>query len=220
MKPKKKQSFKRHSRKGALSARKRLHHCHAVVIGAGAMGRAVAILLASLGVRQMSLYDPTCVSKKDLALGFMDFDIGSAKVDAVANIAHQQNPHMELLTYRSRFLLTHLQECRPGLKNAVFLCGGTLAASKSTPNKVNQSTHFFCEARLGSNEIRLLSSTKPNEASEIELVTTKPGRSSNDLVMANLSACLMAFQFVRWLKDRPVRNDQLYHLNCTRFSSI
>lgn len=213
MKAKTKQPSQRYSRKGTLSSLKRLPQCHAVVVGAGAMGRAVAILLASLGVRHMSLYDPAFVTKKDLRVGFMDFDIGSAKVDAVANSAHLQNPRMELLTFRSRLLMSHLQQWRSGQKNAIFLCGGTLRSRKSTMNWAKQSAHFICEARQGEDEIRLLTSTKlPYEVNRSELVACKPHISSIDLVVANLSACLMVYQFARCLKNRSVRNDQFFQL--------
>ncbi|MFT3881144.1 MAG: ThiF family adenylyltransferase [Gemmatales bacterium] len=212
MKAKTKQPFNKNGRKMLLPTLKRLHQCHAVVVGAGAMGRAVAILLASLGVRHMSLYDPAKVTRKHLTQGFMDFDIGSAKVDAVANSAHQLNPHMELLTYRSRFLLSHLQEWRLGYRNAVFLCGGTLPSHKSSGSWAKQTAHFICEARLGADEIRLLTSTKPPyEINETALVTDKPDRSTSDLVMANLSACLMVYLFARWLQNLPV-SDQHFRL--------
>lgn len=187
------------SRSKQDSSRMRLHRCHAVVIGAGAIGRAVAILLASLGVRHMSLYDPAIVTRKHLAQGFLDYDLGTAKVDAVANIAHQHNPRMELLTFRSGLRHQHMKEWKPDLQNAVFLCGVTKGTGKSILNQVMRSAHFICEARLGTAEIRLSSRLELTTESSInELATNKPNRSTTDLVMANITACIMVYQFMRW----------------------
>jgi molybdopterin-synthase adenylyltransferase len=75
----------------------RLSRCHAVVVGVGSVGRQVALQLAAVGVPAMTLYDPDTVGPENLApQGFWETDLGDPKVHAVANVAHQQFPRMEL----------------------------------------------------------------------------------------------------------------------------
>lgn len=194
------------SRKKRLKQSQRLADCHAVVIGAGILGRAVAILLASLGIKHLSIYDPAFVTKKDLTCGFMDGDEGLAKVDAVANIAHQHNPLMELLTYQSRFRKPHLQKWNPKMKNVVFLCLDSHATRKSICNEVKRSAQFICHARLCSDVITLgvspMAAIDKCHAAMLVRVNVKSG--SSDLIMANTTACLMVGQFTRWLHQTTV----------------
>src|SRR5471032_2582259 len=74
-----------------------LARCHAVVIGVGSIGRAVALQLAATGVPSMTLFDPDSVAVENLAVqGFWETDVGRPKVHAVANVCHEQFPRMEL----------------------------------------------------------------------------------------------------------------------------
>jgi sulfur carrier protein ThiS adenylyltransferase len=82
----------------------RLAEVHAVVIGVGAVGRQVALQLAAMGVPKMTLYDPDTVEIENLApQGFWETDVGDYKVYAVANVAHQEFPQMDLTAVPDRF---------------------------------------------------------------------------------------------------------------------
>lgn len=224
MKAKTKQPSNKKSRKVLSKASKRLAQCHAVVIGAGAIGRAVAILLASLGIRHMSLYDPALVTRKNLAQGFLDFDVGMAKVDAVANIAHQHNPHMELMTYRSRFRRSNLQKWKPKLHNAVFLCVNSMAA-RSIWNLIRFDYQFLGETRLGIKVIRVVTSHKPAMDTYYPSTLTESKRSpvrkhSYDIVMTTIAAGFVVAQFARWLRNDPVIRDQVFNLHTQELRMI
>ena len=53
----------------------RLARCHAIVIGVGSIGRAVALQLAATGVPAMTLFDPDSVAVENLAVqGFWETD--------------------------------------------------------------------------------------------------------------------------------------------------
>ena len=130
-------------------ANARLAKCHAVVIGAGPLGRQVAILLASLRVRHLSLYDQRIVTEEDMAYGFMDFDVGTPAVDAVANLAHQYHPQMELLTYDARFLRSHLTSWRSELRHAVFLCNESAATRNMHWQWVHPKAQFLGACEVG-----------------------------------------------------------------------
>jgi len=172
----------------------RLSQCHAAVIGAGGLGRQVAILLASLGVRHLSLYDPRIVSEKDMADGFLDYDVGMPAVDAVANVAHQYHPQMELLTYHARFRRSHLTSWKPGLRHAVFLCSESAATRKTHWQWVCHTAQFLCMGEVGTEAIKIVCSDQPAKRSLAPSYASQTGETP-DVVTATLAAALMVQQF-------------------------
>lgn len=200
-----------HSRRSRSRLIDRLARCHAVVIGGGTLGRAVAVLLASLGIKYMSIFDPAYVTKKDLARGFMEDDLRLAKVDAVANIAHQHNPRMELQGHRCRFRRAHLQKWKLCLKNAVFLCLKTTAESKSVSNFLSKSVEFLCDGKAKRAIIRLavFMASGNNKYYASTLVPNALGIDTNELIVANTTACLMVGQFIRWLHQKRSHVEQM-----------
>ncbi len=178
--------------------------CHAIVIGAGPLGRQVAILLASLGVRHLSLYDQRIVTDKDMAHGFLDYDVGTPAVDAVANIAHQYHPQMELLTYDARFRRSHVASWKAGQQHAVFLCNEAAATRKSHWQWIRHSAHFLCAGAVGTETIHIVCSDQPSHRPPALSLATEPD-ATPDVVTANLSAALMVQQFSRWLKRLPCK---------------
>ena len=74
--------------RGLIPADK-LAKLHAVVIGVGAIGRQAAILLASMGVSRMTLFDPDFVAIENLAVqGYWPEDLGQPKVLATGRLCH------------------------------------------------------------------------------------------------------------------------------------
>ena len=87
----------RNARQRELIPPDALAKCHAVVVGVGSVGRQVALQLAAMGVPALTLIDPDTVSEENLGCqGFWESDVGDPKVDAVANVCHQQFPLLEL----------------------------------------------------------------------------------------------------------------------------
>lgn len=134
----------------------------------------------------------------------MDGDEGLAKVDAVANIAHQHNPRMELLTYQSRFRKAHLQNWNPKLQHVVFLCSDSRVARKSITN-VKQSAQLTCHARFCLDVIRLV--VRPMSAIDKyhDAMPVRIGVKSfsSERVMDHIAASFMVLQFLHWLRSRP-----------------
>src|SRR5450759_3851439 len=74
----------------------KLAACKITVIGVGAIGRQVAIMLATMGAESLQLFDHDAVEVVNLApQGYFPADLGRPKVDATAALLRQVNPQME-----------------------------------------------------------------------------------------------------------------------------
>ncbi len=155
----------------------------------------------------MSLYDQRTVTEQDMAHGFLDYDLGTPTVDAVANIAHQYHPQMELLTYHARFCQSHLTKWKAGLKHAVFLCVDSMEMRRSLWQWVSHRAQFLCDGHLGSDAIRVVSTERPAKHTGYpsnRVVSEKPpGKCASDVVSASLAAGFMVGQFTRWVRRLP-----------------
>jgi sulfur carrier protein ThiS adenylyltransferase len=198
----------------------RLSQCHAVVIGTGAIGRNVAILLASVGIRHLSLYDQHNICQRDVTSGFLDFDVGSPAVDAVANIAHQYQPQMELLTYPIAFHRTHLATWDQGLSSAVFLCDSSTKMKKTYWKWLADTAHFISDGCIAGDKLRVRCAEPPVHSRGYSVghsgaERSESGRGSKDVVTASLVASLMVSQFTRWLNGmKCIRELQFSRKSC------
>lgn len=67
--------------------------CRIHIIGCGSVGSTVAVMLAKAGVTKMTLWDFDVVESKNLANQmFRSIDIGTPKIEALANILEEINP--------------------------------------------------------------------------------------------------------------------------------
>ena len=75
----------------------------ATVIGVGAIGRQVALLLAALAPTKLQLIDHGVVTKSHIATqGFLADDVGRLKVHATADICQQMRPRLDVEEVSSR----------------------------------------------------------------------------------------------------------------------
>lgn len=172
-----------------------------MVIGAGPLGRLVAILLASLGVRHLSLYDQRIVTEKDMAHGFLDYDVGTPAVDAVANIAHQYHPQMELLTYDARFRRSHVTSWKARHNYALFLCHEAAATRKSHWQWVSHVAQFLCAGDASTETINIVCSDQPGKRHPV--IRHAESNGTPDVLTASFAATLMVQQFRNWLRRLP-----------------
>ena len=146
----------------------RLARCHAVVIGVGAVGRQVALQLASTGVPALTLYDPDDVGVENLAVqGFWETDVGDPKVQAVANVCRQQYPRMELQAKQERFRRSAVRSWVAGKDHVVFCCVDTIAARKLVWEAVKSLAGFYVDGRMTAEIVRVLASGQPADDREL-----------------------------------------------------
>ncbi|MFO0938655.1 MAG: ThiF family adenylyltransferase [Gemmataceae bacterium] len=210
----------RNARQKELIPPDALQKCHAVVVGVGSIGRQVAQQLAAMGVPAMTLIDPDTVSEENLGCqGFWESDVGDFKVDAVANICHQQFPMLNLQTRRERFRKSSVREWPKGKVHAVFLCVDTVDARKLIWEGILRTAGFVADGRMAAEVIRVLASDHPSGDSQYPRTLFQVGEAfrgsctaKSTIYAANIAAGMMLGQFARWLRGLPVVPDQTLNL--------
>lgn len=176
------------------------------VAGVGAVGRQVALQLAALGVRDISLYDFDKVEPTNVTTQmYLSRDIGKAKVDATAGDIYNIDPEIEIHCHEDRV--------RPGHKisGALFLCVDTMAARKAIHARHGRNCEFFCDVRMLQESVDVYPAATPDqhEAYEKALFTddqATPGRctSESTVYCACFAAASMLGQYARWLRGDGV----------------
>jgi len=199
-----------------------LARCHAVVIGVGSVGRQVALQLAATGVPAMTLFDPDTVGVENLAVqGFWEQDLGAAKVDAVANVCHQQCPRLELHTKPRRFRRSDVRDWPTDrdVDVAVFSCVDSIDSRKLIWESVKERAAFFADGRMAAEVIRVLASGDPANDGHYDATLFTSGEAyagsctaKSTLYAASIAAGLMLGQFARWLRGLHVVPDQTLNL--------
>ena len=197
-----------------------LARCHAVVVGVGSIGRAVALQLAATGVPAMTLYDPDGVAVENLAVqGFWETDVGTPKVHAVANVCHEQFPRMELHARAERFRSSAVKDWPRDREHAVFVCVDAIETRARIWRGVEALAGFLADGRMAAEVIRVLASRRP----ETDALYPRSLFAANEafagsctakstIYAASIAAGLMVGQFARWLRGLPVFPDQTFNL--------
>ncbi|MFT3883350.1 MAG: ThiF family adenylyltransferase [Gemmatales bacterium] len=211
---------RRNQRQRDLVPPERLASCNAIVIGTGAIGRNAALQLASLGIHCMALYDPDQVKLENIApQGFWESDVGTNKVTAVAKLAKQQFPKLEIHTFPERFKKSHVLRWSTSRPIALFCCVDTIDARKLIWDAVKDKCHFFADGRMAAEVVRVLASDSPSADQHYPatLFTAKEAyagecTAKSTIYTANIAAGLMVSQFTRWLRRLPVLREQIFNL--------
>jgi sulfur carrier protein ThiS adenylyltransferase len=198
----------------------RLARCHAVVIGVGSIGRQVALQLAATGVPVLTVYDPDVVAVENLAVqGFWESDLGRPKVDAVANVCHQQCPRLELHAVSRRFGRSDPRRWPAGRDIAVFAGVDSIDGRRMIWESVRGRAAFFADGRMAGEVLRVLAGGHPPTddryaATLFASSDAYEGRCTarSTLYAASIAAGLMLAQFTRWLRGVPVVPDQTLNL--------
>ena len=94
----------RDSRQRSLVPPDRLAQLHVLVIGVGAIGRQVALQLASLGVSRLTLMDHDTVGVENLAVqGYWPSDMTLQKVQATGRLCQHILPEQQLTLLAERY---------------------------------------------------------------------------------------------------------------------
>ncbi len=202
-------SDSRFERQAGLVPREQLAQISATVIGVGAIGRQVALQLASLGISRLQLIDfdqvePTNISTQ----GYLQSDLGLAKVAATGNAIHQIDPSIQVELIEDRY--------RPTLEigEAVFCCVDSIAARGAIWRSVCPRCRFWCDGRMLGEVMRIL--TVANEQGRSHYPTTLFHQTEAQtgsctargvIYTAAIAAGLMLHQFCRWLRNQPIDCD-------------
>ena len=204
-----KRNLSRFSRQSDLVPQSKLDETTATVIGVGAIGRQVALQLASLGVPKLQLIDFDRVEETNVtSQGYHSEDIGQLKVDATAGAVQRIDPLIEVAGVPDRY------RSRIDIGEAVFCCVDSISARSAIWRSASRKCRFWCDGRMLGEVIRVL--TAADADSRRHYPTTlfrqseaQVGRCTAHGVIytANIAAGLMTHQFTRWLRDIPVDSD-------------
>jgi sulfur carrier protein ThiS adenylyltransferase len=184
------------------------------VIGVGAIGRQVALQLAALGVRILTLVDFDSVESTNITTqGYLEADLGLAKVTALTRALHQIDSTIRIHPVEDHF--------RPAINlgEAVFCCVDSIAARGAIWRSSANRCRFWCDGRMLGEVMRILSAADRRgrdhfSSTLFESIEAVPGACTarGTIYTAAIAAGLMVHQFGRWLRGQPVDPDLTLNL--------
>lgn len=195
----------RFERQQDLVPQDRLSHLAGTVIGVGAIGRQVALQLASLGVRTLHLIDFDEVEPTNITTqGYLASDLGKLKVNATAAALAAIDDSVLVDAIGDRF-----RSYMPA-DGAVFCCVDSISTREAIWRSVGERAHFWADGRMRGEVLRVLAAT--DEASREQyresLFSQEEAQagtctSRSTIYAASIAAGLIVSQFVRWLRGAP-----------------
>ena len=215
----------RDARQKSLIPPDKLAECHAVVVGVGAVGRQVAIQLASMGLPSLSLIDFDDVEEANMGpQGYSPKEIGEPKVNAVHGTVAWLNPDCEVRIYNERFKRSEMTDYLSSNKKTqlVFCCVDSMESRMlvwETAKAAN--VDFFADARMAGEVLNTL--VIPTPAKDVYYETTlfpdnDPGihagscTTKSTIYTASIAAGLLMVGFALWLRGGVPARDTNFNL--------
>ncbi len=199
----------RFARQRELVPSDRLADVTVTVIGVGAIGRQVALQLASIGAPRIRLVDFDAVDVTNVTTqGYLSDDVGQPKVLATADAIRRLDASIQVDTVQDRY------RAKLNIGQAVFCCVDSISTRAAIWRSAGARSRFWVDGRMLGEVIRIL--TVANEHGREHYPTTlfpqsesQPGRCTarSTIYTANIAAGLMLHQFARWLRGIPVECD-------------
>lgn len=202
----------------------RLASLSAAVIGVGAVGRQVALQLASVGVSELVLIDFDTVSEENLAnQGFSPDELGKHKSTAVATSCRRQFPQGRLVEYRTPFNF----EAQLGSRwtdatrenQAIFLCVDSIAVRKEIFEAVRGQAGLIVDGRMLGELGYVYSVVDARGAAQYAKTLFAAGEaeagrcaSKSTIYCSNVVAGMMVAQMASWLRGGQTFFSQSIHL--------
>jgi molybdopterin-synthase adenylyltransferase len=215
-------STDRFARQQDLVPRERLRSLPVSVIGVGAIGRQVALQLASLGCRQLQLIDFDSVEAVNVTTqGYLHEDVGRLKVDATAGQLWRIDPTIRVETVEDRF--------RPRMQigEALFCCVDKISTRQAIWRHVKNRCRFWCDGRMLGEVLRILTVSDDDARARYDSTLFPQSQaqsgactSRGTIYTASIAAGLMLHQFTRWLREIPADADLSLNLLSSELSSV
>ncbi|TWU40047.1 thiamine biosynthesis protein ThiF [Novipirellula aureliae] len=204
----------RFERQSQLVPMDRLADVTATVIGVGAIGRQVALQLASIGTPRIQLIDFDSVDLSNTTTqGYRKHEIGWSKPFATSQAISEIDPTIEVIRVEDRF------RPRQEIGNVVFCCVDSIMARTAIWRSIRSRVGFWADGRMLGEVLRVLSVTDSDAeahyastlfaASEAQRGTCT---SRSTIYAASIAAGIMVHQFTRWLRDIPTDADTSINL--------
>lgn len=182
------------------------------IIGVGAIGRPLALQLASIGVERIQLFDPDTVEEVNIPTqGYLEADIGQRKAVVCAQSIAAINSNANVSVHACRFL-----DSLYTANGVVFCAVDSIETRSAIWYDLRNRVRFWIDTRMLGETIRVLS-VNPQSMASFEaygdtLFTaeeTQPGRCTarSTIYAATIAAGLAVHQFTRFLRGYPTDDD-------------
>ncbi|MEQ8854385.1 ThiF family adenylyltransferase [Gimesia sp.] len=199
----------RFERQSELVPAEKLRSLTVTIIGVGAIGRQVALQLASLGVRRLQLVDFDLVEPTNITTqGYCIADLEQSKVEATARAVRAIDADMNVETINDRF--------RPGWATGevVFCCVDSISSRSAIWRTLRDQCAFWCDGRMRGEVLRVLTAVDSPSRTHYDTALfpqaeaqTGACTSRSTIYTAGIAAGLMLHQLTRWLRQLPVDRD-------------
>jgi len=206
----------RNERQEGMFPAKTLQDITAAVVGVGAIGRQVALQLASVGIPRLILIDPDVVEEVNLGpQGWNESDLGDNKVYGAAVSCVALSSGTEVIAVPEKF-----KKSKGRNLEVIFCCVDKMAARELIFSLARTTCRFFADGRMSSQVCRILTATDP-ESREHYRTTLFPDSEAqgtscttrSTIYCANIAAGFMLSQFSVWLRGGTPYNDRIVNID-------
>jgi hypothetical protein len=212
----------RFDRQRDLIPAEKLAATSATLIGAGAIGRQVALQLAAIGIRQLQLVDFDKVEITNLTTqGYWRDDIGQTKVQATAAAIARIDASITVEAICDRF------RPRFPLGGVVFCCVDRIETRAVIWRTARECCHFWTDGRMLGEAIRVLVAADADSRQYYPTTlfsSADAQRGSctarSTIYAAAIAGGLMVHQFTRWLRGLRIDRDTSVNLLAGEISMV
>lgn len=185
------------------------------VIGVGAIGRQVALMLASIGVMDLQLIDFDEVDETNVVTqGYRVSQIGLQKVRAISDDCYNVNNNMKVEAIYSKF---H-NEIEVG--SVIFCCVDSMTAREDIWLNTHEFIELFVDGRMTAEALRVIctDSNKDNKRyyeqnlDKQEDIIPAKCTARTTIYCANIAAGLMVACLTRYLRDIPLDSEVSFNI--------
>ena len=183
------------------------------VIGVGAIGRNVALLLAQIGAEALTLIDPDTIEELNVGpQGFQPRYIGDRKTLVTGGQCGWLNPDLRLRTIEDVYKPGQLSN-----ETVIFCCVDSMQARGDIFESELHHLRFFCDGRMAAEACRILT-VEPVDKFIDHYRTTlhtddeaiqESCTAKATCYCANIAAGFMVCQFTKWLRAFPLDTPEL-----------
>lgn len=204
----------RYLRQRDLIPAARLANLTTTIIGVGAIGRNLALQLASIGTPALQLIDFDTVDLTNLASqGYAEQDLGLPKVNATAAAIQRMNNQIRVDVIEDRY--------RPSqqIGEVVFCCVDSISTRAAIWRSLQDRCLFWGDGRMQGEVLRIIIASDaysrqdyPGTLFAQSIAQTGSCTSRSTIYAASIAAGLLVHQFSRWLRELPITPDTTINL--------
>jgi len=194
----------------------------ATVIGVGAIGRAIGLQLAAIGVRRIQLIDFDRVEAINITTqGFSASDIGRPKVDALSAAISAVDPSVLVEAIEDRF------RPKQSIGDAVFCAVDSISSRAAIWRSAEHRCRFWVDSRMLGESIRILTASDEESRNHYKstLFAQSEAQSGNCttravIYAASFAAAVAVHQLTRWIRALPLDRDSSINLLASEWSVV